>query len=141
MIISTSAAVAASGFFHSVISLLNTAPSFFCQWSDLVLWALLHVCVFLNERAVICCHIKKKGKSNIVVTHPSFCRETAYVRFSILYVSSMKDYSEKSWCGEKQMGHFIFVIPEVDMQYIHHRNKPYNFWRSVHFIFYMYTLN
>lgn len=50
----------------------------------------------------------------------------------------MKDYSGKKenrknppeiyWCDEeKQMGHFIFVSPEVNMQYIHHRNKTIQF--------------
>lgn len=31
--------------------------------------------------------------------------------------------SEIYWREEKQMGNFIFVFPEVNMQHIHRRNK------------------
>lgn len=40
----------------------------------------------------------------------------------------MKDHSDKMsseiyWREEKQMGNFIFVFPEANMQHIHQRNK------------------
>lgn len=53
----------------------------------------------------------------------------------------MKDYNsdaqstEICWCEVKLMGHFIFLFPEVDMQYIDQRNKQFHYGRAVHFIF------
>lgn len=74
------------------------------------------VCL-LNERAVICRHVK------IIL----YCCNTS-LDLIFYAVSSMKDHSDKMsseiyWREEKQMGNFIFVFPEANMQHIHQRNK------------------
>lgn len=57
-VIQSQTATVTRGFFYLIV---NHRAKFFCQWSDLVLWASLHVCVF--EWA--CCNLlsrKKKKK-------------------------------------------------------------------------------